>query len=220
MKNTGRMPTSEETYFKKVQELSKIKILIIGESPYPQGANGVAFCKNSWDELFEGKEILEGAEKQRCCGQDVLYSLGYKEKTIRDKFESPIDLWLHMLEKGIVMINIAHSILIDKFVFGQSTEDYTKALFEANQETILKSKELNYPIIKKSNELFILGELAAKCIFNHFYKDFKDKPREVLIHPSIRGKTNKNKEKSHEWSETWEKQYLLRKVRDKLVPSS
>ncbi|WP_300666886.1 hypothetical protein [Fluviicola sp.] len=211
------MPTPEEIYFNKIQERSKIEILIIGESPYPKGANGVAFCKNSWDELFEGKETLENGEKQRCCGQDVLYSLGFEEEKVRAKFKFPIDLWLYMLEKGIVMINIAHNILSNEFIKGQSTEAYAKALFKANQETILKSRELNYPIIKKSDELFILGELAAKCIFKHFYKDFEDKPREVLIHPSIRGIANENKEKSHEWSETWRKQYLLGKVKYKLA---
>ncbi|MNU80520.1 hypothetical protein D3C71_701530 [compost metagenome] len=210
------MPTSEEIYFNRIQELSKIKILIIGESPYPNGANGVAFCKNSWDELFEGKEILEEGEKKRCCGQDVLYSLGFEEEKVRSKFKSPIHLWIYMLERGVVMINIAHNILSDEFILGQTTEAYTEALFKANQETILKSKALNYPIIEKSDELFILGELAAKCIFNHCYTDFKDKPREVLIHPSIRGKISKNKEKHHEWSETWGEKYLLRKIKPKM----
>ncbi len=210
------MPTLEEIYFNRIQELSKIKILIIGESPYSKGANGVAFCKNSWDELFEGKEILEENEEKRCCGQDVLYSLGFEEEKVRSKFESPIHLWIYMLERGIVMINIAHNILINKYIPGQTTEVYAEALFKANQETILKSKALNYPIIEKSDELFILGELAAKCIFNHFYTDFKDKPKEVVIHPSSRCKANENKEKHHEWSETWGEKYLLRKIKPKI----
>ena len=214
------MSTPEEIYFKKIQELSKIKILIIGKDPYPKGANGVAFCKNSWDELFEGKETLENDGEQRCCGQDVLYSLGFEEEKARAKFKSPIDLWLYMLEKGVVMINIAHSILKkDEFIYGQATEVYAETLFKANEEMILQSKELNDPIIEKSDELFILGELATKCIFNHFYEEFKDKPREVLIHPSIRGKKG-NKEKYHEWSETWRKHYLLRRVKYKLASLS
>ena len=39
-------------YRKAAKKVAQLKLVIVGQDPYPRGSNGIAFCKNTFDELF------------------------------------------------------------------------------------------------------------------------------------------------------------------------
>ena len=50
-----------EQYYRTARELDAINFLIVGQDPYPTGANGVAFCKDNYYSLY-----VEEPETSRC----------------------------------------------------------------------------------------------------------------------------------------------------------
>jgi len=80
---------------------SSLKLLLIGQDPYPTGANGIAFCKNTFEELHASN----------CCGYDVLKSIGLNSNEYVQKYQNPIDLFSSLLKfNKIGFINISESI--------------------------------------------------------------------------------------------------------------
>lgn len=188
-------------YLDQVNQLESIKLLLVGQDPYKTNATGIAFHKNTFDLLFEK------SDENRCCGQDVLASLGFSEAVIRKNFKQPNEVWYYLLNKGIGIINISHSILDAPFIEGQSRKEFREKLFESNEEKIRSSKELNDPIIRKTHRTMLLGYGITYPIFKEFYKEFFGNPHEALIHPSY-SNFLAGGEKQYEWRKTWEEPYL------------
>lgn len=86
---------NETNYAEIVKNLEAIELLIVGNEPYPSGSNGIAFCKNTWRELLDG----------RCGGRYLLCSLGIDLGKIQRKYATPVFLFMEMAKKGIVCVN-------------------------------------------------------------------------------------------------------------------
>lgn len=75
---------------------NEIKVAIVGNSPYPQSPIGIAFCRNSWEEL----------SKENCSGHNLLHALlGMDVAQLRSKFPSPISFFFWLASKGVVFLN-------------------------------------------------------------------------------------------------------------------
>ena len=85
----------ELNYQNIVNLLDSIILLIVGNEPYPSGSNGIAFCKNTWPELMDG----------RCGGRYLLCSLGVDLCKAQDNYSSPVDLFVKMAKEKIVFVN-------------------------------------------------------------------------------------------------------------------
>lgn len=162
-------------YSEYLKNIKSLKLCIVGQDRYPKGANGIAFCKNSFDEFFDFY----------CCGKDVLYSLGYSEEMIRNKYSDPIELFFDLLSKGIGFINISYELL----------DETTEELFIAYQK-------YNRLFLIKSDRIVVLGSSRTKPLFEKQYHDFKI--YKTLIHPSLKAKEYDEVE----WKRKWETKYL------------
>ena len=182
-KKTPKKTTDEnfsEYYHRIAIEYADINMLIVGQDPYKSFSNGVAFCMNSYYNLYEDTS-----------GKTVLESLGYTKEVARLKSrKNPEGLFIYLLlEHGICFVNIFDEVLENLSVFEriQSAE---------------RAKIVNFPIVKKSNYIVLLGKSITKTEFVKYYPNVRvDK---VLIHPSSRNKSDN----FEEWSEIWSTNYL------------
>lgn len=160
-------------YLEKLQSIDKLKLVIVGQDPYPVGANGIAFCKNTFAELVDF----------RCCGKDVLFSLGVDlDQAIKD-FSTPIDLFMYLLDEGIAFINVNHE------------------LFTANSN-VEKYKSYNNEFLSKADKIVVLGLSTAKTAFLEHYSNYSK--ASYLIHPSGRNRNSM----PDQWNRIWATTYL------------
>ena len=164
---------------KKAKSLKEIKVLIIGQDPYPANSNGVAFCKDSYYELYQ-----EG-----CSGGTVLKSLGLtKEKARLISRKNPKNLFYELLTScGICFINVFNTV-------------YDQIPIEQIDKAACDAKERNLLLAEKANIIIILGKGKTRSTFEEYYSEVKY--NYCLIHPSL-----KNKDEQ-EWKETWDTNYL------------
>lgn len=170
-----------DLYYSKAKSMDSIRLLIVGQDPYPTNSNGVAFCKNSYYELFQDD----------CSGGVVLKSMGIdKEKARLISKKNPKNLFYELLTScGICFINVFNK-LYDRL----SIEEIKLAAEEARQ--------FNMPIVQKSKTIVLLGKGRTKSTFDEFYSGINY--QHVLIHPSPKAKAGNETE----WSETWETEKL------------
>lgn len=90
------MPNFSEGY-KRLIKGKHPKFLILGNKPYPTDAMGIAFCKDSWDELM----------KKKCSGYHLLNALGVDLENAKSKYRSPFALFCKMIHFGIFFWNKA-----------------------------------------------------------------------------------------------------------------
>ena len=169
----------ENLYYKKAKNLSEIKVLIVGQDPYPTSPNGVAFCKDSYYELYQ-----EG-----CSGGTVLKSLGLtKEKARLISRKNPKNLFYELLTScGICFINVFNTV-------------YDQIPIEQIDKAACDARERNLLLAEKANIIIILGKGKTRSTFEEYYPEVKY--NYCLIHPSL-----KNKDEQ-EWKETWDTNYL------------
>lgn len=163
----------KQAYLGHLSVVDSIKLVIVGQDPYPVGANGIAFCKNTFSEL----------EDFRCCGKDVLHSLGIDLDQAKNKFSSPIELFMHLLNQGIAFINVNHE------------------LFSSNSN-IEKYKGYNDQFLSKANKIVVLGLSTAKTAFLQHYRNYSNVS--YFIHPSGRNKNTL----PEQWNAIWASTYL------------
>ena len=90
-----------------INQAKDLKLLIVGQDPYPKGATGIAFCKTDKTDLFSNS----------CSGRFVLNSLGFNEKNTSN-FKNGEAIFLYLLEKGVAFINVSNLILRSNWVKG------------------------------------------------------------------------------------------------------
>jgi hypothetical protein len=146
-------------YLKRLGGIQSLSLCVVGQDRYPKGANGIAFCKNTFDEFFD----------HYCCGKEVLSSLGFSEKFIRSNYSDPIVLFHDLLQKGIGFINISNELL----------DHTTEKMFQEYQT-------YNTPFLQKSERIIILGSSKTKPLFKSQYPEFEI--LETVIHPSLKAK--------------------------------
>jgi len=155
----------QKEYLLQLSKVDSLSICIIGQDKYPNGANGIAFCKDSLNDFFD----------LYCCGKEVLYSLGYKEEIIREKYSKPKELFFELLANGIGFINISCELL----------ENTTERMFNTFQN-------YNRQFLKKSDRIVVLGSSKTKPLFESQYPEFNI--TETVINPSLKAKKfNSNK---------------------------
>ena len=176
------MDKNRQLYLEKINCLERLELVLIGQDPYPYGANGIAFCKNTFDELFASN----------CCGKDVLYSLGFAEDYLSNNFLNPIDFFLKLLEKGIAFINVC------------------EAINETSESKIENTKSYNLKFIEKAKSIVILGKGKANELFKKYYPEIT--VDEVLLHPSGYNKANNYNEWAKTWNTNYLNKYLKSKI--------
>ena len=173
-----------DQYYKVASGLDEIYLLVVGQDPYPTGANGVAFCKNKFPDFFD----------EYCCGKDVLYSLGISEEFARSEYLSPKECFMRLLtSQKICFINARNEL----------TENPSDQELEAQLQL---AKIFNMPFIMKAKNIVLLGKVKTKMYFDSYQSGYSY--GEVLIHPTSR---NKNKTSLPEWTKVWGNKYLQKK---------
>lgn len=189
------MNEEANNYLKRRLALAEpIKLLIIGQDPYPSGATGIAFCKNSFEELFA----------KNCSGKYVLNSLGLHERNTR-RFGDTRELFYYLLEKGIAFINISNKLLEGEFIEGHTKSEFNQRLFRLNEGKILSSRKYNINFIENSTKIVLLGKWKTEPIFKKYYSEFEY--NETLIHPS--NYNSKSPKATKEWESAYLCSYLL-----------
>jgi len=155
------MPTLEDQYLKELDNIKTINVCIVGQDPYPKGANGIAFCKNEFKEFFD----------PFCCGKDVLESLGYDEGWIRSNYDNPIELFLRLLGEGIAFINVS------RVPIGKATVS-----------SFIEDQSYNNAFLEKSKNIILLGMSYTEPHFDQYYSGFTK--TETVCHPSNNVKNN------------------------------
>jgi Nuclease-related domain len=148
-----------ENYYDAARALESIELLIIGQDPYPNGGNGVAFCKTS----------MYGLYQEGCCGGIVLASLGYSRRRAFDSYENSRAMFLDLLKfKGICFTNVnPQKISLQEII--NSPND---------------AINFNLELIKKAKKIVLLGKGQTKDYFERLFKGYH--PTHILIHPSLR----------------------------------
>jgi len=139
------MNNLKNEYQEKLQSIDQLKLVIVGQDPYPVGANGIAFCKNTFGEL----------EDFRCCGKDVFHSLGIDLEHAKTELSTPIELFMDLLDQGIAFINVNHE------------------LFSANSN-VEKYKDYNNQFLSKADKIVVLGLSTAKTAFLQHYSNYSN----------------------------------------------
>jgi len=154
-KNDNEIDQNKFRYKDLLEKVDKLQLVVVGQDPYPNGANGIAFCKNTFDELLD----------QYCCGKDVLFSLGIDVKNASIEFKSPVDFFEYLLvEKGIGFINVNHK------------------LFSENKDSSEEFIPFNEAFLSKAENIAILGETLSKDVFFKYYPQYKE--AKSFVHPS------------------------------------
>jgi hypothetical protein len=167
------MKNLKNEYLEKLQSVERLKLVIVGQDPYLYGANGIAFCKDTFSEL----------EHAKCCGKDVLKSLGIDLVESKMRFENPVELFMGLLDQGIAFINVNHE------------------LFTVNSD-VEQFKGYNNQFLSKADKIVVLGLSAAKTAFNQCYSEYRNVS--FLIHPSGRNQFSM----PDQWNAVWASTYL------------
>lgn len=163
-------------YLSDANYVDTIKLLVVGQDPYKFDANGIAFCKETFEMLTD----------PNCCGNKVISSLGYDLKNLAESgiaATTPVHLFHKLLRKGVAFINVSSTLLEN-----------------SSNLTLEEDRIINENVLKKANNIVVLGETKATELFNEHYKKYEI--TESLIHPS-----NKNKE-ADRWKKIWNTNYL------------
>ncbi|MDT8412480.1 MAG: PIN domain-containing protein [Vicingaceae bacterium] len=180
-------PSFVEQYQDLIKQKQTIDFLIVGQDPYPKGANGVAFCKNSHYEFFQ----------DNCCGNLVTTSLGLNEEQIRADYKNPKVMFFDLLlTKGIGFINVSNKLL-------------SKLKVDELEKTILETKSENSEALGKAKNIILLGRGKTRSYFEKYYSEYKYD--NVLLHPSKNAK-NGNEE---EWNNLWTSNYIEKEILNK-----
>lgn len=181
--------TFDIQYQKLINDKKEIDFLFVGQDPYPKGANGVAFCKNSHYEFFQ----------ENCCGNCVTTSIGLTEENIRAEYKNPKVLFLDLLlTKGIGFINISNKL------FSELKENE----FE---KVILDTKTSNFTALKKAKRIILLGRGKTRSYFEKYYSEFRSDY--ILLHPS----KNAKKDNEDEWNDIWTTNYIEKNILNKIL---
>ena len=82
-------------YTEAISSCDCIKLMVVGNDKYVNRANEIAFCKNSWKDLLDG----------RVSGRYLLCALGVNFQRAVKMYESPVELFCELARRGIIFIN-------------------------------------------------------------------------------------------------------------------
>jgi len=130
-----------EDYQKIINNVTSINIVIMGKDPYPNESVGIPFCKPTWDSMLADS----------CSGRHVLNSLSidllsYEKDSLVEIYKTPIDLFIELVDKGIVFLNLSSD-----FIGGPIRK-------KNHKKQLKKTLSINAPILEKSDHIICCGE--------------------------------------------------------------
>lgn len=172
---------NREEYFKKALSCKSVKLILIGQDPYPDGLdNGIAFCKDKISDL------------NLTCFPTLCVSLRIEYLMLRDNFSNDgKKLFDHLMSKGIFFMNLSNELL-------SSTDSPTKSIHdttESNRNIIDKLLSINPKL-----NVVRLGKSYEKL----YMKSYGHYPGEIILHPARRSGINNRAE----WNKYWSTNYL------------
>jgi len=171
-----RLQKMDEEYLNHIKTLDQINLVIMGKDPFPVGANGIPFCKETW------KEQLNPTSS----GFIVFYSLGLTQRKLEIEFETPTRCFLYLATKGIVFLNLSYELIGGKIIR------------DRHQKELREGFEINEQFLKKAANIVLCGE-ANKNSWN----GFKHANINEVVHPAIRNGISPHKRIREAWSDTW-----------------
>lgn len=173
-------------YFEKLKKQKEFEVIIMGKDPYPTAPNGIPFCKDTWEELCA----------DNCCGKSVLNSLGFNLELEREKYKTPIDFFLSLIDLKIGFLNLIYSYNNGKSITRKWNIEKLNSGFTVNEQ-----------ILNKAKNIVLCGE-AKKLKWmskSYFEKSFE------VVHPDNRNKISYREKTRTNWSENWAKDSLKNK---------
>ena len=165
-------------YINAISDCDEVNLLVVGNNEYENGANEIAFCKNSWAALLNG----------RVSGRYLLCALGVNfQNIVNDGNKSPVELFCKLARCGIIFINQEEV----------SSSPYVSAIIDRGSPKILLL--CGTPAINKSFLLSRMFRVLETCrIIHAIHPDIEN---------SNSGSFSEifQKSRSEAWSECWGK---------------
>jgi len=168
-------------YLENAEKNAKnIKLVIIGQDPFPTDANGIPFCKNDLKNI------------KNTSGGYILKRLGIPSFDANDG----ISTFYELLEKGVLFLNLSNQLL--------KSEDGKWLSRDRIDALLIESFNTNKIILSKLNASVLILRLGSQKKLSGFYKAnyykaYKDKYNMLTkIHPSP---FNRNRDA---WKKFWD----------------
>lgn len=156
-----------DNYFNEViRHKDNIKLVIIGQDPYPEGANGVPFCK---DNLKNIKSTSGGL---------ILQRIGHQAFGDNDG----VNTFIRLLESGILFMNLSYELLKNDEGKWLSKERIKKLL----DDGYTRNQEILEMLPPEAIVLRLGTQKRINTFFNETYKNFFSEKFRIqsVIHPS------------------------------------
>ncbi|GGH76732.1 hypothetical protein JOD43_004345 [Pullulanibacillus pueri] len=157
------------------------KLCIVGRDPFPKGATGIPFCKETWDVQF----------KKNHAGYSIIKSFGQNT----ENYSSPKEHFYNLAKHGIVFLNASYYFLNKEYI------SKTKHL-----DAVASSFGINKPILQRSKKILLSGKDTCTMIGWMNPDVYFDEKYTKVPHPSPQSR-NRIKLKS-EWDKYWDKDAL------------
>lgn len=184
MLSEAQKKINREEYFKKAVSCRNIKLILIGQDPYPDGLdNGIAFCKDKIIDL------------NITCFPTICVSLRIEYELLQDNFNNEGKrLFDHLMGQGILFMNLSYELLA-------GTDSPTKSI----RNTTAGNRNIIDEILSLNPKAKVvrLGKSYEKL----YMKSYGDYQGEVILHPARRSGINKRVE----WEKYWSTDYLRKK---------
>lgn len=179
----------DSNYMRIINDLVEIKLLIVGQDPYPSGAMSIPFCKKDWADL----------DDRRLAGYHILNSVNENfqiDRQLKDKYNKPQIYFEFLAEKGIVMLNASYYFLEKETPSRKSHFGF-----------VYESLELNLPYLNKAQHILLCGNSykMLNWVVNGLTSDVS------VPHPSLQSKNKGSDKNKEQWERYWAKGALAKK---------
>lgn len=186
MREEYQLHEPDAEYINRVMSLDRIRLAIVGQDPYPNGATSIPFVKTEWGQLSvvsAGHNVFRsalGADQMRQC-------------------KDPRAAAFMLLDEGIVLLNASYFYL----------EERSKKCIIL--PFLRKSLDINLPVLQRSEYTLLCGDKTAE--FMQRVIEFDQGSFEAIPHPCKQSRNaRRNKE---EWDGWWEdgriRQWMMRR---------
>ena len=155
-----------------MNNIAEIKLLIVGESPYPTNAvPNEAFCKPTWTEQVE----------YNCSGRYVLCSLGVDFSKAVKKYSSPPAMFSAMNVAGVFFQNVYLELNVDKSPKKKSKNPDIDNIIARASKVVLCGRETHFLGTDDSEKFLKVIHPAARCkSFCREWAEYWGAPKNLL----------------------------------------
>jgi len=180
MKNDYKLFPLDNDYQSKASDIIDVRLVILGQDPFPTGATSIPFVKLKWSDLKKGS-----------AGYNVFNSL--YEKFPSEYFETPKECAFALLNLGVVFLNCSYHYLDDDTVSKVKHFRFISCAFDVNE-----------PILKRAEVILACGE-AHRMLGMVTTVDTNVVKK--VPHPSTQSRNNPTIENKI-WDKHWSKKML------------